>query len=251
MTERVFTACLVIIGNEILSGRTQDANLAYLAKGLNRRGIRLMETRVIPDVEATIVATLNEVRGRFDYVFTTGGIGPTHDDITAESVAKAFGRPLIENPEARAILEAYYPPGELNERRLRMARTPEGASLIENRVSSAPGFQVENVFVLAGIPSVMQAMFESLGDRLQGGTPMESRSLSVSLPESVISGGLGALQAAYADIDMGSYPYHRDGVYGTTLVLRGIDSGRLEEAAGKLAALIRELGAEPHEESGA
>ncbi len=248
MVERTVTACLLIIGNEILSGRTKDANLAFLGARLNALGVRLREARVIPDDQAVIVAAVNETRAAFDYVFTTGGIGPTHDDITAEAVAKAFDVPLIENPEARATLEAYYPAGELNEGRLRMARTPEGASLIGNPVSAAPGFQIGNVFVMAGIPSIMQAMFESLRHRLVGGRPLLSRALSVGLPESVLSGGLGALQERYPDVEMGSYPFHRKGFFGVTMVLRSTDEGRLAAAAEELHGLIRELGEEAVEE---
>jgi len=250
MTEKPVTACLLIIGNEILSGRTKDANLAYLGEQLNALGIRLAEARVVPDVEARIVETLNEVRPRFDYVFTTGGIGPTHDDITAESVAKAFGLPLEDNPEARATLEAYYPTGDLNRARLRMARTPRGATLIENPISAAPGFQVENVFVMAGIPAVMQAMFESLRHRLTGGRPLLSRAVRAALPESVIAPGLSALQDRYPDLEMGSYPFQRAGRFGATLVLRGTEAPRLAAAAAELQALIRGLGAEPEEEPG-
>ena len=175
MAEKVVSAALLIIGDEILSGRTKDANLAYLGEALNRLGIRLLEARVIPDIPGEIVAALNAVRARYDYIFTTGGIGPTHDDITAECVAQAFGLPLTEHPEARAILEAHYGAAELNPARLRMAKTPDGASLIENPVSKAPGFRIENVFVMAGIPKVMQAQFESLAPGLVGGRPAPPR----------------------------------------------------------------------------
>ena len=212
MSERTVTACLIIIGNEILSGRTQDANLAYLAKRLNEWGIRLTEARVIPDAEETIVATVNEVRAKFDYVFTTGGIGPTHDDITSECMAKAFGLKHGVHPEARALLEAHYEPGELNESRLRMAMTPEGAQLITNAVSWAPGFQVENVFVLAGVPKVMQSMLDGLRERLSGGAAMRSCALRVELPEGVLAQGLRVLQARYPAVEMGSYPFHEDSV---------------------------------------
>jgi molybdenum cofactor synthesis domain-containing protein len=243
MTDRTVTACLIIIGNEILSGRTQDANLAYLAKRLNEEGVRLVEARVIPDEEARIVETVNEARARYDYVFTTGGIGPTHDDITSESVAKAFGRAYGEHPQARAILDAYYEPGQLNAARLRMACTPEGAELVENPISRAPGFQVENVFVLAGIPKVMQAMFESLRHRLAGGKPLISRSATVQAPEGRVARGLGRLQAAYPEVEMGSYPFSREGIFATRLVLRATDSARLDAAAEELVQLLGELDA--------
>lgn len=242
MAEKTVTACLLIIGNEILSGRTKDANLAFLGTRLNEIGIRLMEARVIPDVEATIVATLNEVRARFDYVFTTGGIGPTHDDITAACVAKAFGLPLTLHPEAHARLLAHYPKGELNESRLRMAHTPEGAKLIDNPVSTAPGFQIENVFVMAGIPAIMQAMFDGIVHRLVGGKPLLSRSLTLALPEGRIAKDLGALQEAYPDVEMGSYPFNRQGNFGTRLVLRATDPARLSDAAAELDRIVARLG---------
>ena len=241
------TACLLIIGNEILSGRTKDANLAFLGEKLNEAGVRLMEARVVPDIEDVIVETLNEVRGRFDYVFTTGGIGPTHDDITSACVAKAFGVAWSLHPEAHALLKAHYAEGELNEARLRMAHTPEGASLIENPISKAPGFQMGNVFVMAGIPKVMQAMFESLKPRLTGGAP-RSVTLAVSLPEGVIAAGLGAAQEQYPDVEMGSYPYRTGDRFGVRLVLRSVDVARLEAAVEKVSAQVRELGDEPRRE---
>ena len=245
MTEKTVTACVLIIGNEILSGRTRDANLAYLGTRLNELGVRLMEARVIPDQVEVIVETLNEVRRRFDYVLTTGGIGPTHDDITAECVARAFGVPLIEHPEARAILEAHYGPDELNEARLRMAKTPEGASLIENPVSKAPGFQIGNVFVMAGIPAIMKAMFENLRHRLTGGRPLLSKAVVAALPESYLAPGLGAIQARYPEIEIGSYPFYRMGVFGVRLILRAPQQEHLEAAAGEVRQLVRELGADP------
>jgi len=165
--EPVVTACVLIIGNEILSGRTQDVNLNFLAKGLNEAGVRLREARVVPDVPDTIVATVNAVRALYDYVFTTGGIGPTHDDITSECVARAFGVKLILHPDAKRILETHYKPGGLNEARLRMAHVPEGAELILNPVSLAPGFRIGNVFVMAGVPLVMQAMFDGVKGSLE------------------------------------------------------------------------------------
>ncbi len=245
MSDRLVTACVLIIGNEILSGRTQDTNIAFLGERLNALGVRLMEARVIPDIEDTIVAVVNDARARFDYVFTTGGIGPTHDDITAASIAKAFGVPLIEHPEARAILTAHYPPGDLTEARLRMARTPEGAVLIENPVSKAPGFQMENVFVMAGIPAIMQAMFESLSHNLVGGAPLKSRSVTIYLPESRMAPSLAALQDRYPDVEIGSYPFSREGRFGARLVLRSTEDARLTAAGTELEATLRELGGEP------
>jgi molybdenum cofactor synthesis domain-containing protein len=246
-TDDMVTACVVIIGNEILSGRTQDENLAFLARGLNTVGVRLREARVIPDDAAVIAATVNAVRAQFDYVFTTGGIGPTHDDITAEAIAGAFGVPLVVHPEARRLLETHYRPGDLNEARLRMARVPEGAMLLLNPISRAPGFRIGNVFVLPGVPSIMQAIFDELKHRLKGGARVLSRSLSCRLGEGTIAADLTLLQGRYPDVEIGSYPYFRRGDFGVTLVLRGTDRARLDAATEELAALIRALGDEPQE----
>src|SRR5215471_1199693 len=244
---KIVTACVLIIGNEILSGRTQDANLAFLAQGLNECGIRLREARVVPDEHDVIVSAVNEVRRQFDYVFTTGGIGPTHDDITARCVADAFGVALIVHPEARRLLESHYPPGQLNEARLRMAMVPEGAVLLPNPISRAPGFQIGNVFVLPGVPSIMQGIFEQLKHRLVGGTKMLSRSISCHLPEGTLAKDLGELQARYPDLEIGSYPYFRRGDFGVTLVLRGTEKVQLATAVEELNALIRALGGDPQE----
>jgi molybdenum cofactor synthesis domain-containing protein len=243
----VVTACVLIIGNEILSGRTQDANLAFLATGLNEAGIRLREARIIPDDAAVIVASVNEARGKFDYVLTTGGIGPTHDDITSACVAEAFGVPLILHPEAKRLLETHYPPGGLNEARLRMAHVPEGASLLPNPISRAPGFRIENVYVLPGVPQIMQAIFSELKHRLRGGARLYSRSVSCALSEGALAKDLGALQERYADLEIGSYPYFRRGDFGVTLVLRGTDKARIAGAVEELKALIRALGGDPQE----
>ena len=239
------TACVVVIGNEILSGRTQDANLQYLAKKLTDWGVRLREARVIPDIEDVIVRTINEVRAAFDYVFTTGGIGPTHDDITAESLAKAFGVGLVCHQQTFKRMEASYKPGEFNAARQKMCYLPEGATPIENSVSIAPGFQIANVFVLAGVPSIMRAMVDTLRNRLVGGPPIQSRTVSVYLGEGVIAEGFAALQKQYPAIDMGSYPFYRAGRFGTSLVLRGTDTASLDRAAAEVTALVRALGAEP------
>jgi molybdenum cofactor synthesis domain-containing protein len=243
----IVTACILIIGNEILSGRTQDANLAFLAEGLNGVGIRVREARVIPDDPGVIVATVNEVRRAFDYVFTTGGIGPTHDDITARCMADAFGVALIVHPEARRLLETHYPSGHLNEARLRMAMVPEGAVLLPNPISRAPGFQIGNVFVLPGVPSIMQGIFEQLRYRLVGGEKVLSRSISCHLAEGTLAHDLGALQQRYLDIEIGSYPYFRRGDFGVTLVLRGTNRERLAAATEELKTLVRTLGGEPQE----
>jgi molybdopterin-biosynthesis enzyme MoeA-like protein len=207
--------------------------------------------RVIPDVEETIVTTVNELRARFAYVFTTGGIGPTHDDITAAAIAKAVGRKLIRHPEALAILTRQYAPGDLNEARLKMADTPEGATLIENPVSGAPGFQIENVFVMAGVPMIMQAMLEGLRHRLVGGAPVLSRAVRADLPEGRVAEGLSALQSRYADLDIGSYPFFRQGKIGVSLVLRGTDAERLAAAVAETMELVRGLGGHPFEEEAA
>jgi molybdenum cofactor synthesis domain-containing protein len=242
------TAAVLIIGNEILSGRTQDANLAFLAKGLGEHGIALGEARVIPDVPDVIIATVNELRRRFTYVFTTGGIGPTHDDITSECVARAFGLPLTVHPEAHKAFLSYYKPGELNEARMRMAMTPEGAELIPNPISRAPGFRIGNVFVMAGIPSVMQAMFDGIKGSLEGGPPVLSRTLVCAVPEGLLAKGLGELQGRYADVDIGSYPFTRRGTFGVALVARGREVARLEQCKDAISSLIRSLGGTPVEE---
>ena len=224
MPETNPTACLLVIGNEVLSGRTQDANIRFLATGLGAIGIPLREVRVIPDVPDTIVTTVNEVRAKFDHVFTTGGIGPTHDDITSECVAAAFGVPWEPHPEAWARMERSYKPGEFNAARQRMATMPRGATLIDNAMSVAPGFQIGNVYVMAGVPRVMQSMFEWLAPRLKGGAPIVSRSVHVAgLAEGIIAAPLGEVQAKYPDIDIGSYPFYRPSGNGVSIVAKGTD----------------------------
>ena len=246
MTDTV-TAAVLLIGNELLSGRTQDVNLRFIAERCGRLGVVLAEARVVPDEEGDIVAALNALRGRYDYVFTTGGIGPTHDDITADSVGTAFGREVRHDARAVALLESSYKGRglELNEARLRMARMPVGAEPVENSVSAAPGFRIENVYVLAGVPSVMQAMFESLEPGLRRGRPVLARAVSVHLPEGTIAAGFRALQERWPAVRMGSYPFFRDGRYGADLVLRGSDAAALESALAQLKAMLRELGGEP------
>jgi molybdopterin-biosynthesis enzyme MoeA-like protein len=236
------TACLIIIGNEILSGRTRDKNLAHLGQRLDELGIRLNEARVVADEEAEIIAAVNDCRARFDYVFTSGGIGPTHDDITTASVARAFGVEVCEHPAARQRLVDYYADQELTAARLKMASVPQGATLIDNALSAAPGFQLENVYVLAGIPSVFQAMIDWLADRLDGGQPMLSRSLSTNLREGQLAEGLGQLQTRYADISIGSYPWFEDGRFGVSVVCRGTDAARLDALNSELETLVREGG---------
>ncbi|MDA0230248.1 MAG: molybdopterin-binding protein [Proteobacteria bacterium] len=248
---KIVTAALLLIGNELLSGRTQDANLNYLARQLTAMGIRLAEARVVADGEAEIVQAVNELRARYDYVFTTGGIGPTHDDITCECVAKAFGRRYVLNPQAQEILEDYYDGSgrELNEARLRMAYTPEGAELVDNPISKAPGFRVENVIVMAGIPAVMRAMFEAIAPKLEGGSKVISRSVSVLMGEGDIARPLGELQARNEGLEIGSYPFVRKGKFGTTLVLRGVDQAAVDAAAEELRTILKELGGSPEDEA--
>lgn len=244
---KLVTACVVMIGDELLSGRTRDANLAYIAAHLNKMGIQVREARVIPDIEDEIARVVNDVRVRHDYVFTTGGLGPTHDDITADSIAKAFGVEIGPHPEAMAILKAHYQEtgGDFTEARQRMARIPRGATLIDNPVSKAPGFQIGNVFVMAGIPAIMQVMMDSLTPRLEGGRPMLSRTVRAPVGEGQIAEGLGALQARYPDASIGSYPFFRGKTFGTSIVMRSTEAGLLEEIAGEVSALVRSLGAEP------
>ncbi len=237
------TACFIIIGNEILSGRTQDVNLAYLAHILGSLGISLKEVRVIPDVERAIILAVNSLRSEFDYVFTSGGIGPTHDDITSAAVAKAFGVKLFRNPQAVRLLEDHYrgTAHELNEARLKMADIPEGASLIDNPVSRAPGFKIDNVYVLAGVPKIFQAMVDGLKSALKGGPPILSQTVSCNLPEGKIASGLAAIQSRYRGVEIGSYPYFRAGMFGTSLVLRSIDQIALSKAATEVAELVHVL----------
>jgi molybdenum cofactor synthesis domain-containing protein len=245
MSDRVYTAAVIIIGNEILSGRTQDTNLRDIALSLGSWGIRIAEARVVPDVESVIVLTVNEMRAKHEYVLTTGGIGPTHDDITAQCIAKAFGVPLVEHPEIAAIIRRRESPPEIMASRLRMALVPQGAALIENSTGGPPGFFIGNVYVMAGIPSVMRAMLASLQFKLKGGAAIESRSVTVFLGESAIAEPLRQLQADYPAVDIGSYPFNREGRHGTTLVTRSTDVALLEEVKAKLAQLIVEAGATP------
>lgn len=232
------TAAVLIIGNEILSGRTQDTNLNYIAKKLTAIGIRLAETRVVPDIEGEIVAALNALRQRYTYVFTTGGIGPTHDDITADSIGAAFGLPVEENAEARARLVAYYTPDRITPPRMRMARMPVGASLIDNPVSIAPGFKIENVHVLAGVPNIMQAMLDGIIASLTHGPAILSASVSGYVAESVVAVELGEIAARYPQLDIGSYPWTRDGRFGTALVTRGIDVAAIKAADEEIYRLV-------------
>lgn len=236
------TAAMLVIGDEILSGRTRDSNMHYLAGELTRIGIRLTEVRVVADEHPAIVAAVNALRGAYDHVFTSGGIGPTHDDITADAIAAAFGAPITHRADAMALLGAHYERQGLpfNEARQRMARIPDGALLIENPISTAPGFTLDNVHVMAGVPSIFQAMVASVLPKLTGGAPLLSQSLRVNRGEGEIAGPFGDLAAEFPDLSMGSYPFVQNGVLGTNLVIRGTDSGRLATAMTRLAALFPE-----------
>jgi molybdenum cofactor synthesis domain-containing protein len=238
------TAAVVVIGNEILSGRTKDANLSYLATKLGEVGIRVMEARIVPDQEPMIVEAVNALRARYGYVFTTGGIGPTHDDITAACIAAAFGVPFGRNAEAEARLRGYYDADQVNEARLSMADMPEGVELIDNPVSIAPGFRLENVYVLPGVPKILQAMVDGLVPNLRGGTPIASRALTVYAAEGEMAAMLEGVQRRYPDLDLGSYPFFRQGRFGTTLVARGPDQARVEAAHLELRARADEMGVE-------
>lgn len=232
------TAAMVVIGDEILSGRTQDKNMHFLAGELTAKGISLREARVVADDHATIVATVQELAAQHTHVFTSGGIGPTHDDITADAIADALGASIDVRADARALLQAHYDRNgtELNAARLRMARIPDGAALIDNPVSAAPGFSLQNVHVMAGVPAVFQAMVASLLPTLTGGAPLLSETLKVNRPEGELAGPLGHAAELFPDLSFGSYPFIRDGVYGAHLVVRGIDSARVAEAVSHLRA---------------
>ncbi|MFQ5661597.1 MAG: competence/damage-inducible protein A [Gammaproteobacteria bacterium] len=235
------TACAIIIGNEILSGRTQDQNLSFLGKRCDELGIRLTEARIIPDDEDVIIATVDACRKVHDYVFTTGGIGPTHDDISSVSIARLFNVELVRNEAAVAAMENYYEAGKLNMARLKMADIPAGATLIDNPVSGAPGFQLENVFVLPGVPLIMQAMFDGMTDRLTGGSPVLTGSIVTNLTEGTLAEGLGQLQEKYPDVSIGSYPFFKKGRLGVNLVMRSTDKEKLAELADEITAFIIDL----------
>lgn len=240
-----YSAALIIIGNEILSGRTQDANTMWIAERLTARGIVLGQVRVIPDIEEEIIETINSVRKKFDYVFTTGGIGPTHDDITAESIAKAFGVELEQNERAFQMLEEHYGLAELTEPRIKMSMIPVGARLIPNPVTAAPGFIVENVHVMAGVPRIMQAMLDHVLGMIEAGKPIMSNTIACSLAESTVAKDLSELQDQFPKLQMGSYPHYRGGVLGLSLVIRGTSKEDLESATELLLDIIRKHGDEP------
>jgi molybdenum cofactor synthesis domain-containing protein len=238
-TERIWTAALVVIGDEILSGRTQDRNVAQLASWLNVQGIRLAEVRVVGDMEAAIVEAVNQLRARNDYLFTTGGIGPTHDDITVDAIAAALGVPVEHHPDALAILEQYYATrGGLTEARARMARVPAGATLIENRVSGAPGIRIGNLFVMAGVPHITAGMLETLTGTLEGGRPVVSLTVGGWVAESEVADLLRTTERAHEGVSIGSYPFFREGRVGANFVVRSPDR---DAAAACMAALTRAL----------
>jgi|TARA_B100000902_G_scaffold59506_1_gene66494 molybdenum cofactor synthesis domain-containing protein len=233
-------AAILIIGNEILSGRTQDTNTSTLANWLNSIGVKVNEVRVIPDIEKTIISTLNELREKNNYIFTTGGIGPTHDDITAQSVSKAFGRKYEIHKEAFKILEAYYQPGEFNEGRQKMVWMPENAELILNPTSGAPGFSVENVFCLPGVPSIMKSMLGGLKNKIVGGEPILSHTISLRTVESEIANSLTKVQDENKDVEIGSYPFFHAGKLGVSIVLRCEDQSKIDLCNSQILEFIKE-----------
>ncbi len=245
VSERIWTAGLVVIGDEILSGRTQDRNVAQIAGWLNLQGIRLCEVRIVPDVEDHIVEAVNALRERNDYLFTTGGIGPTHDDITVDAVAKALGVDVVVHPSARAVLEKHYETrGGLNEARLRMARVPEGADLIENSRSGAPGIRHGNVFILAGVPHIATLMLEALSGTLEGGRPLLSRTVGCWTAESEVADLLRETEKAHRGCQIGSYPFFRDGRVGANFVIRSTDEEVLASCTADLHAQLVAQGRE-------
>ncbi len=247
--ERIWTAGLLIIGDEILSGRTQDRNVAQIAGWLNLQGIRLAEVRMVPDVHDRIVAAVNALRSENDYLFTTGGIGPTHDDITVDAIAAALGVEVEIHPKARAALEAYYQTrGGVTEARLRMARVPAGAELIENRMSGAPGIKCGNIFILAGVPHIATLMLEALAGTLEGGRPLISRTIGCWVPESEVADLLREVEAGHEGCQIGSYPFFREGKVGANFVIRSTDEAALSACRETLIARLVAAGREAVDE---
>ncbi len=244
--DRIFTAGIVIIGDEILSGRTQDKNIAQIALWLNIQGIRLREVRVVADVETSIVEAVNALRARYDYLFTTGGIGPTHDDITVDAIAKAVGVSVVVHPKASAMLQSYYEKrGGLTEARLRMARVPEGAELIPNHMSGAPGIRYGNIFIMAGVPHITAGMLDALAGTLEGGKPLLSVSVGCWVAESEISDLLGSIERLFEGCQIGSYPFFREGRVGSNFVIRSTEQDQLDHCSAALMAELQALGKEP------
>jgi len=243
--ERIWTAALLVIGDEILSGRTQDKNVAQIAIWLNLQGIRLSEVRVVPDVLERIAEAVNALRSGYDYLFTTGGIGPTHDDITVDAIAHALGVPVIVDPSARALLENYYAArGGANEARLRMARVPEGAQLIANPVSKAPGIRHGNIFILPGVPHITSAMLDALTGKLEGGRPLVSRSIGSWIPESEVADILRQTEKDHPGCQIGSYPFMRGSKFGANFVVRSVDPDKLDACVADLIERLRADGRE-------
>lgn len=245
-SSRIWTAALVVIGDEILSGRTEDRNICQVANWLNEQGIRLSEVRVVGDQEKAIIVAVNSLRVDHDYVFTTGGIGPTHDDITVDSIAAAFELPVIVHPEARRILEDYYKgrPQGLTEARLRMARAPSGAELIPNPSSGAPGLKIGNVYILAGVPGIAKAMLAALDGKLEGGRPMVSETVRANAAESDVADLLSQVQDQHPGVSIGSYPFYHDGVFGADFVIRSEDSELVERCVSELRDRLKDAGIE-------
>ena len=239
MKKKNINASIIIIGNEILSGRTQDTNTGSLAIWLNSLGVKVLEVRVIPDVEKTIIETINTLRKKYNYVFTTGGIGPTHDDITAQSVSKAFGKKYEIHKEAFKILEAYYKPGEFNEGRQKMVWMPKDSSLIINPTSGAPGFFIENVFCLPGVPSILKSMLGGLKDKIIGGEPVISQTISLRTVESEIAKSLTKVQNNNKDVEIGSYPFFQAGKLGVSIVLRSESQSRIDSCNNEILEFIQ------------
>jgi molybdopterin-biosynthesis enzyme MoeA-like protein len=244
--DRIWTAGLAVIGDEILSGRTQDKNVSQIALWLNVQGIRLREVRIVPDIEDEIVDAVNVLRGRYDYLFTTGGIGPTHDDITVDAIAVALGVGVVIHPTARDTLAAYYEArGGLTEARLRMARVPDGAELIPNRMSGAPGIRHGNIFIMAGVPHITAGMLDALTGTLEGGLPLLSTTIGCWVPESEISDFLGKTEKAHEGSQIGSYPFFREGKVGTNFVVRSTEQSILDAVSADLMAGLSAIGREP------
>ncbi len=243
MSAKIWTAALIVIGDEILSGRTHDKNIAQVAGWLQVQGIRLMEVRVVPDIGVRIAEAVNALRNTHDYLFTTGGIGPTHDDITVDAVASALGLKVVVHPEAKRILEAYYSTrGGLTDARLRMARVPEGADLIPNRMSGAPGIRIGNVFLMAGVPHIAAQMLDALTGTLEGGAPLLTETIGCWVPESEVADILREVEKAHAQCSIGSYPFFRDGKVGANFVIRSTDAAELASCVDALSEALGDAG---------